>query len=65
MMEVIVPFVIVEWAFLTKSPVLRPSVLVILSKMTHLLSCFVDLLLKVSQPKHFLLFSLYLLMDCF
>jgi hypothetical protein len=65
MMEVVVPFVFVEWAFLTKLPVLRPSVLVILSKMTHLPSCFVNLLLKVSQPEHFLLFSLYLLMDCF
>jgi hypothetical protein len=44
--------------------VLRPSVLVILSKMMHLLSCVVNLLLKLSQPKHLLLFLLYLLMDC-
>jgi hypothetical protein len=73
MMEVIVPFVFIKWAFLMKLPVLRPLVLVILSKvtitklpvLTHLLSCFVDLLLKVSQPEHFLLFSLYLLMNCF
>jgi hypothetical protein len=63
MMKVVIPFVFVEWAFLTKLPMLRPSVLVILSKMTHLLSCFVNLLLKVSQPEHFLLFPLYLLMD--
>jgi hypothetical protein len=56
MMKVIVLFVFVEWALLMKLPVLRPSVLVILSNMTHLLSCVVNLLLKVSQPKHFLLF---------
>jgi hypothetical protein len=48
-----------------KLPVLRPSVLVILSKMTHLLSGFVNPLLKVSQAKHLLLFPLYLLMDFF
>jgi hypothetical protein len=46
-MEVGVSFVFVEWAFLTKLLVLRPSVLVILSKMTHLLSGFIYLLLKV------------------
>jgi hypothetical protein len=45
--------------------VLGPSILVILSEMTHLLSCFVNFLLKISQPKHFLLFPLYLLVDCF
>jgi hypothetical protein len=60
MMEVVVPFIFVEWAFLTKLPVLRPSVLVILSKMTHLLSCFINLFLKISQPEHFLLFSFVL-----
>jgi hypothetical protein len=65
MMKVVVPFIFIEWALLTKLPVLRPSVLVILSKMRHLLSCVVNLLLKISQPEHFLLFSLYLLMDCF
>jgi hypothetical protein len=56
MMEVVIPFVFIAWAFLMKLPVLRPSVLVILGKMTHFLSGFVNLLLKVSQPKHFLLF---------
>jgi hypothetical protein len=65
MIEVVVPFIFIEWAFLTKLLVLRSSVLVILSKMTHLLIFFVDLLLKVSQPEHFLLFSLYLLIDFF
>jgi hypothetical protein len=47
MIEVAVLFIFVEWAFLTKLPMLRPSVLVILSKMTHLPSCIVNLLLKV------------------
>jgi hypothetical protein len=56
LMKVVVPFVFVEWALLTKLPVLRPSVLVFLSKMTLLLRCVVNLLLKISQPKHFLLF---------
>jgi hypothetical protein len=65
MMKVVIPFIFVEWGFLTKLPVLGPSVLVILCKMTHLLSCFVNLLLKVGQLEHFLLFPLYLLMDCF
>ena len=63
MIEVVIPFVFVEWAFLMKLPVLRPSILVILSKMTHPLSSFVYLLLEVSQPEHLLLFPLYLLMD--
>jgi hypothetical protein len=63
MMEVVVPFVFVEWAFLTKLPILRHSVLVILSKMTHFLNGFVYLLLEVGQPEQLLLFPLYLLMD--
>jgi hypothetical protein len=48
---------------LTKLPLLRPSVLIILSKMTHLLSGFINLLLKISQAKHLLFFPLHLLMD--
>jgi hypothetical protein len=65
MMKVIVPFVFIERAVLMKLPVLRPSVRVILCKMTHFLSGFVNLLLKISQTKHLLLFPLHLLMDCF
>jgi hypothetical protein len=66
MMKVVVPFIFVDWAFLTKLYALGPSVLVILSEMTHLLSYFVNLLLKVGQPKHFFfLFPMYLLVDCF
>jgi hypothetical protein len=65
MMKVVVPFIFVDWAFLTKLPVLGPLVLVILSEMTHLFGCFLNFLLKVSQPKHFLLFHMYLLVDCF
>jgi hypothetical protein len=56
-MKVIVPFVFVDWAFMMKLPGLGPSVLVILSEMTHLLSYFVNFLLKISQPKHFSPFS--------
>jgi hypothetical protein len=44
---------------------LRPSVMVILGKMTHFFSGFVDLLLKVGQPDHLLLFPLHLLMKDF
>jgi hypothetical protein len=47
MMKVIVPFIIIDWAFLTKLPMLGPSVLVILSKVTHFFGSFVDLPLKV------------------
>jgi hypothetical protein len=57
MMKIIVPFIFVDWAFLAKLPVLGPSVLDILSEMTHLLICFVNFLLKVDQPKHFFPFS--------
>jgi hypothetical protein len=44
---------------------LGPSILFILSKMTHFFSSFVDLPLKISQPRHLLLVPLYLLMDYF
>jgi hypothetical protein len=47
MMKVIIPFILIDWAFLTKLPMLGPSVLVILSKVTHFLDGFIDLLLKV------------------
>jgi hypothetical protein len=36
-----------------------------LGKMAHFLSGFIDLLLKVGQSGHLLLFSLYLLMNDF
>jgi hypothetical protein len=39
--------------------------LFILSKMTNFFSGFVDLPLKISQPRHLLLLPLYLLMDYF
>jgi hypothetical protein len=48
---------------LTKLPVLGPSVLVILNKVTHFFSSFVDLSLKVGESKHLFPFSLYLLVD--
>jgi hypothetical protein len=45
--------------------VLGPSVLFILSKMTHFFSSFVDLPLKIGEPSHLLLLPLHLLMDDF
>jgi hypothetical protein len=65
MIEIIIPSIFVEYNFLTKLPLLGPSVLFILSKMTHFFSSFVDLSLKIGQPSHLLLFPLYLLMDDF
>jgi hypothetical protein len=65
MIKIIIPSIFVEQAFLMKLPVLGPSILFILSKMTHFFSSFVDLPLKISQPRHLLLLPLYLLMDYF
>jgi hypothetical protein len=47
MVKIIVLFIIIDWALLTKLPVLGPLVLVIQSEMTHFLGCFVDLPLNV------------------
>jgi hypothetical protein len=65
MIKNIVPLMFIEWALLVKLPVLGPSVMIILSKMTHFLSSFVDFLLKVGQPGHLLLFPLHLLVNDF
>jgi hypothetical protein len=65
MIKIIVPFIFVEWALLMKLPVLGPSVMIILSKMTYFLSYFIDLLLKVGQPSHLLFFPLHLLVNDF
>jgi hypothetical protein len=46
-----------------KLPMLRPSILFVLSKMAYFFSGFVDLPLKISQSCHLLLLPLYLLMD--
>jgi hypothetical protein len=46
-----------------KLPVLRPSILLVLSKMAYFFSGFVNLPLKVSQSGHLLFLPLYLLMD--
>jgi hypothetical protein len=50
---------------LDEAPCVGISVLIILSKMTHFLSSFIDLPLKLGQPSHLLLFLLHLLMDDF
>jgi hypothetical protein len=63
--KIVVPFIFIDWALLMKLPVLGPSVLVVLSEMTHLLSYFVNFPLEVGQPKHFFLLPLYLLVNRF
>jgi hypothetical protein len=63
LMKATVPFIIIEWTFLAKLPVLGPSILVILSEVTHFFGGFIDLLLKVGEPKHLFPLPLHLLMD--
>jgi hypothetical protein len=63
LMKVTIPFIIIEWTFLVKLPVLGPSVLIILSEVTHFFSGFIDLLLKVGEPKHIFPLPLPLLVD--
>jgi hypothetical protein len=63
MIKIIIPCILVELAFLTKLPVLGPSILFILNKMTHFFSGFIDLPMEISQSCHLLLLPLYLLMD--
>jgi hypothetical protein len=65
MMEIIIPFIIVERVVLTKVSVLRPSVLVILGDMSHILSNLINLLLKIGETKHLFLLPLDLLMNSF
>jgi hypothetical protein len=48
MIKIIIPSIIVEQALLMKLPVLGPSVLLVLSKVTYFFSSFVNLPLKVS-----------------
>jgi hypothetical protein len=62
MMKVIIPFIIIDWTFLTKLSLLRPSSLVILGDVAHFFSSFIDLPLKFGYPKHLLSLPLYLLM---
>jgi hypothetical protein len=65
MMEINIPQDIIIGTVLAKLSALRSSILVILGEMTHFLSSFVDLLLKVSKTKHLLLLPLDLLIDHF
>jgi hypothetical protein len=48
MVEVLIPVILVDEALLVKLPVLGPSVLLILSKMTNFFRGFVYLPLQVS-----------------
>jgi hypothetical protein len=65
MVEIIIPNVIIIGIVLAKLCALRSSVLVILGEMTHFLSGFVGLLIKISKTKHLLLLTLDLLMNGF
>jgi hypothetical protein len=51
--------------FLGEAPCAGPSVLVILSEVTHFFSDFIDLHLEVGEPKHLFSLLLHLLMDSF
>jgi hypothetical protein len=46
MVKVIIPSIIVDWSFLMKLSVLRPSSLIILCDVAHFFSGFIDLPLK-------------------
>ena len=65
MMKVIVPFIIIEWIFLAKLPVLGPSVLVILGEVEHFFGGLINLPLEAGEPKHLFPLLLRLLIDSF
>jgi hypothetical protein len=65
MMKVTISFIIIEWIFLAKLPVLGPLILVILSEVMHFFGGFIDLPLEVGEPKHLFPLILHLLMDSF
>jgi hypothetical protein len=49
MIEIVIPHIIIAWAFLTKLSLLWPSsLLVVLCDMAHLFGNFINLLLKYS-----------------
>jgi hypothetical protein len=64
MIEIVISYIIITWAFLMKLSLLWPSSLLVVScDMAHLFGSFINLLLEFRQPKHFLPSSLYLLVD--
>jgi hypothetical protein len=66
MMKVVIPYIIMAWAFLTKlSLLLLMPLLIVLCDVTHLFGCFINLFLELSQSKHLLPSSLHLLMNSF
>jgi hypothetical protein len=65
MVEIIIPNVVIIGIILVELYALRSPVLVILGEMTHFLSSFVDLPLKISKTKHLLFFPLDLLTNGF
>jgi hypothetical protein len=66
MVKLVIPYVIIVGAFLTKVSLLWPMPLFsVLCDVSHLFGCFINLLLKLSQPKHLLPYFLDLLMNSF
>jgi hypothetical protein len=66
MMKIVIPYVIIAWAFLMKLSLLcLMPLLVVLCDVTHLFVCFINLFLEFSHPKHLLPSSLHLLVDSF
>jgi hypothetical protein len=65
-MKIVIPYVIIAWAFLMKLSLLwLMPLLVVLCDVMHLFGCFINLFLEFSQPKHRLPSSLHLLVDSF
>jgi hypothetical protein len=62
MMEIFIPVVLIVEAFLMKLSAQRPSVLVILNKMTNLFQSFIYLSLKIRLTSHLVLLSLHMLL---
>ena len=48
MMEIVIPYIIIAWAFLKKLSLLWPSSMLVLCDMAHFFGSFINLLLKFS-----------------
>jgi hypothetical protein len=65
MVQIIIPSIIVDWSFLTKLSMLRPSSLIVLHEVAHFFSYFVDLPFEVRLTEASFLFSSALVMYSF
>jgi hypothetical protein len=66
MVKVVIPYVIMVEAFLTKVSLLwLMPLLSVLCDVSHFFGSFVNLFLELSEPKHILPSSLHLLMNSF